>query len=101
MITGDMALRSYDPNSVAQKAVTFLCLNFQGTTPPPFNELPARQCNNGIRSQLNFPSCWDGVNTDSPDHKSHVAFLSDGVDKGTCKDPKYPKTLPRIFAEVG
>ena len=48
----------------------------------------------------NFPSCWDGVNTDSADHKSHVAFLSTGPDSGTCTDPKYPKTLPRIFMEM-
>lgn len=39
-------------------------------------------------------------NLDSPDHKSHVAFLSGGPDSGTCSDPKYPVTLPRIFIEV-
>ena len=67
----------------------------------------------------NFPSCWDGVvcanrpfnayrilkwlsfqNTDSPDHRSHVSFLSAGPDNGTCADPQFPKTLPRIFMEV-
>ena len=25
---------------------------------------------------VRFPSCWDGVNVDSPDHKSHVRYLS-------------------------
>ena len=35
-------------------------------------ELPKAQCKGGIRSNLLFPTCWDGVNLDSPDHKSHV-----------------------------
>lgn len=38
--------------------------------------------------------------TDSIDHKSHVAFLSTGPDNGTCTDPEFPVTLPRIFMEA-
>jgi Domain of unknown function (DUF1996) len=38
-------------------------------------------------------------NPDSPDHKSHVSFLSGGPDSGSCNDPKFPVTLPRIFME--
>jgi hypothetical protein len=26
-----------------------------------------------VRSRIAFPQCWDGVNLDSPDHKSHMA----------------------------
>jgi len=100
MISGDMMLRSYNSTDPAQQAVSFLCLDFQGTTPPPFSGLPNRKCPSGIRSQLNFPSCWDGKNVDSTDHKSHVAFLSEGPDKGTCSNPSFPKTLPRLFSEV-
>ena len=100
MISGDMFLRTYDANSFAQQAITFLCLDFSGES-KRYNELPPTKCPSGIRAQVNFPSCWDGKNVDSPDHKSHVAFLSEGPDKGTCKDPKFPKTLPRLFFEVG
>ncbi len=39
-------------------------------------------------------------NVDSDDHKSHVAFPSTGPDNGTCDDPNYPVTIPRIFMEV-
>ncbi|KAF9532660.1 hypothetical protein CPB83DRAFT_847146 [Crepidotus variabilis] len=99
MISGDPTLRTYDPNSKAQKAVTFLCLDFNGKS-TTYNEIPSVQCPSGVRAQINFPSCWDGKNTDSPDHKSHVAFLSGGPDSGTCSDPNYPITLPRIFMEV-
>ncbi|KAG6826748.1 hypothetical protein H0H93_016238, partial [Arthromyces matolae] len=95
----DPTLRTYDPTSYAQQAVTFLCLDFSGTS-VRYNSLPPVSCPSGVRAQINFPSCWDGKNTDSVDHKSHVAFLSGGPDSGTCKDPNFPVTLPRIFMEV-
>lgn len=99
MLSGDPTLRTYDPNNYAQQAITFLCLDFNGVS-SRHNELPVKSCPSGIRAQINFPSCWDGKNLDSPDHKSHVAFLSGGPDSGTCSDPKYPVTIPRIFIEV-
>ncbi|KAF8071559.1 hypothetical protein FPV67DRAFT_1667052 [Lyophyllum atratum] len=99
MLSGDPTLRTYDPNSHAQQAITFLCLDFNGVT-TRHNSLPTKACPSGIRAQVNFPSCWDGKNLDSPDHKSHVAFLSGGPDSGSCSDPNYPVTMPRIFIEV-
>ncbi|TFK33438.1 hypothetical protein BDQ12DRAFT_615251 [Crucibulum laeve] len=99
MVSGDPTLRTYDANSFAQQAVTFLCLDFNGVT-TKYNSIPNKSCPSGIRAQINFPSCWDGKNTDSTDHKSHVAFPSGGPDSGTCSDTKFPVTLPRIFLEV-
>ncbi|KAF9266429.1 hypothetical protein L218DRAFT_942153 [Marasmius fiardii PR-910] len=99
MISGDPLLRTYDPASFAQQAITFLCLDFNGVT-TKHNELPAKVCPSGVRAQVNFPMCWDGKNVDSPDHKSHVAFPSGGPDSGDCSDPKFPVRLPRIFMEM-
>ncbi|KAF5376102.1 hypothetical protein D9615_007741 [Tricholomella constricta] len=117
MVSGDPNLRTLDPISFAQQAITFLCLDFTGAS-RRFNELPTGICPSGIRAQINFPSCWDGKvrpkinanpviltpwlnqNSDSPDHKSHVAFLSTGPDNGTCNDSHFPLTIPRIFIEV-
>ncbi|KAJ3991522.1 hypothetical protein F5050DRAFT_1581285, partial [Lentinula boryana] len=100
MLSGDTTLRTLNASSFAQQAVTFLCLQFSGTS-NRYNELPIGvSCPAGIRSQINFPSCWDGKNIDSEDHKTHVAFLSTGPDNGTCDDPQFPVTLPRIFMEV-
>ncbi|CAK5271093.1 unnamed protein product [Mycena citricolor] len=100
LVPSDPTLRTLDPSSSAQQAVTFLCLDFNGKS-SRYNELPRGiSCPSGIRSQINFPSCWNGNDTDSPDHKSHVAFLSTGPDNGTCSDPGFPVTLPRIFMEV-
>ncbi|KAF9500093.1 hypothetical protein BDN71DRAFT_1265715 [Pleurotus eryngii] len=99
MISGSPLLRTYDSNSFAQQAVTYLCLDFNGQT-TRHSELPNKVCPSGVRAQINFPNCWDGKNTDSPDHKSHVAFQANGPDTGGCKDPKFPVALPRIFVEV-
>jgi hypothetical protein len=33
----------------------------------------------GLRLHVNFPSCWDGRNTDSADHKSHMAYPTGGA----------------------
>ncbi|KAJ6554576.1 hypothetical protein B0H19DRAFT_995026 [Mycena capillaripes] len=100
MLSGDPTLRTLDPSSFAQQAITFLCLDFSGKS-NRYNELPRGiSCPSGIRSQINFPSCWNGKDTDSKDHKSHVAFLSTGPDNGTCTDPAFPITIPRIFMEV-
>ncbi|KAJ7270936.1 hypothetical protein C8J57DRAFT_1320084 [Mycena rebaudengoi] len=100
MLSGDPTLRTLDPSSFAQQAITFICLDFNGKS-SRYNELPAGiSCPSGIRSQINMPSCWNGKDIDSADHKSHVAFLSTGPDSGTCNDPNFPITLPRIFLEV-
>ncbi|TFK98187.1 hypothetical protein BDV98DRAFT_512546 [Pterulicium gracile] len=103
MFSGDPNLRSYNASSYAQQAVSFLCLDFDnsqgGTT--KHAELPLnKKCPSGVRSQINFPSCWDGKNVDSPSHTTHTAFPSGGPDSGKCSDPKYPFTLPRIFMEI-
>nr|GAT52519.1 predicted protein [Mycena chlorophos] len=99
MLSGDPTLRTYNSSSFAQQAITFLCLNFDGTS-TKFNQFPQQSCPSGVRAQINFPSCWNGVDADSADHKSHVAFLSTGPDSGTCTDPAFPKTLPRVFMEM-
>ena len=54
---------------------------------------------------INFPQCWDGVNLDSPDHKSHMAGV---VGWGQSPDPQrqmrcpttHPVVLPRVSFTV-
>lgn len=99
MISGNPTKRTYDANDPAHRAIDFLCLDFQGQT-TKHHGLPTQHCPSGIRSQINFPSCWDGKNVDSPDHKSHVAYRSGGPDSGECTDPKFPVSIPRIFMEI-
>ncbi|KZP04108.1 hypothetical protein FIBSPDRAFT_915182 [Athelia psychrophila] len=72
MISGNPVSRSIQQGAgtgnqteLAELAVQYKCYGFPNTT-----------CEAGLLSTVYFPSCWDGVNLDSPDHTSHVAFLS-------------------------
>ena len=44
-----------------------------------------------IKLHVFFPSCWDGVHLDSPDHRSHVVF---GLDEDGGVDTTDPDTCP-------
>ncbi len=44
---------------------------------------------------ISFQECWDGVNLDSPDHKSHVAFRQGEADDAPCP-ATHPVRLPRL-----
>ncbi|TVY40649.1 hypothetical protein LOCC1_G003619 [Lachnellula occidentalis] len=76
MVAGDPSLRSFN-DTLEQNAVTFTCL---GTNEAETNGFPNYKCPYGLRAQVFFPSCWNGVDLDSPDHKSHMAYPS-GVDR--------------------
>lgn len=90
---------------LAAKALGFNCLNY-ATTPEgslyrhfmPDKDYLDANCLDGVRLELAFPSCWDGINLDSADHKSHVAY-PDLVIDGSCPDD-YPVRLPGLFYET-
>ena len=44
-----------------------------------------------LRLHVTFPSCWDGTNLDSPNHKSHVAYPT----RGRCPST-HPVGVPAI-----
>jgi hypothetical protein len=63
-------------------------------------ELPNKYCPGGIRATIIFPSCWNGKDLDSPDHKSHVAY-SNGGGLGTPNCPStHPVAIPQVMYEV-
>ncbi|TFK20569.1 hypothetical protein FA15DRAFT_599516 [Coprinopsis marcescibilis] len=118
MITGNPMIRNYDhvaPDSPAAYALTFRCWDgvlgsdrnyAPGVGPFETIHLPKKKCHGRIRANTFFPSCWDGVNLDSPDHHSHVAFLNGKVSpagifyhNGAC--PKtHPVRVPLVFLET-
>ncbi|KFY37374.1 hypothetical protein V494_04776 [Pseudogymnoascus sp. VKM F-4513 (FW-928)] len=94
MLAGDPMLRSFS-DTLEQKAISFACL---GTDTKETNSIPDINCPNGLRAQVFFPSCWDGKNLDSDDHKSHMAYPS-LVDNGNCPE-SHPKRFISLFYEV-
>jgi chitodextrinase len=50
-------------------------------------------CSTGIITlHVGFPSCWNGWQLDTPDHKSHVAYPSSGACPST-----HPVRVPRLI----
>lgn len=53
---------------------------------------PPTQCDSGIMVlSVRFPSCWDGVRLDSPDHRSHMAYPGGGGCPAS-----HPVAIPRV-----
>lgn len=96
----------FDQRALRQKALGFNCLHYN--TPPnedtlfrhflPDKDFLETKCYSGIRIELAFPSCWNGKDFDSTDHKSHVAYPN-FVQSGSCP-PEFPVRLPTLLYEV-
>lgn len=72
MLTGNPFKRSYDGSEAAQ-AIGWNCLGAD-VAETRIPTLPKYNCPNGLRGEIRFPSCWNGVDLDSADHSSHVAY---------------------------
>ncbi|KAM3519547.1 hypothetical protein NHJ13051_007425 [Beauveria bassiana] len=96
MITGDPFLRTYDQSSLAQQAISHVCLEGpnEGET-PHMSRLPCGR----MRAETFFPSCWDGQNLDSSNHKDHMAFPAVGAyNFGVCP-ASHPTAILSVFYE--
>lgn len=88
-----------------QRAVGFNCLNY-GRAPEgtlyrhflPDKDYLDANCANGVRFEMMFPSCWNGKDVDSDDHKAHMAY-PDLVIDGTCPDG-FETSVPNLLYEV-
>jgi hypothetical protein len=90
---------------LAQQALGFNCLNYNSQAEGALERhvLPNRSyidsaCADGLRLELMFPSCWDGVTLDASDHKSHVAY-PDPVMGGVCPE-RYGVRIPSLYYET-
>jgi len=102
MISGETTTRSYDNQTLTYlntrpvaDRVSYRCIN-EANDIPETHYIHETNCVNGFRAQINFQSCWDGVNLYLPD-SSHVAYLS-GIDYGVCP-PSHPVPIPGLFFE--
>lgn len=53
--------------------------------------IPSCAIGDQLNVSVTFPQCWDGVNLDSPDHKSHMAYAT-----GSGCPATHPVPLPEI-----
>jgi hypothetical protein len=96
MVAGDTLRRTQNNSDFAQRAVAIMCI-FDGGS-KEYNGFPPRQCNT-LRAEVYFPSCWDGKNLDSADHKTHVSYPAIGDYNGGVCPQSHPVALLSIFYE--
>lgn len=102
MLSGNNGARHYDNATMTHlngrpvaDRVSFACLDKE-----PMREqhnMFRTDCSNGMRAQIHFQSCWDGVNLWKED-QSHVEYMS-AIDNGRCPS-SHPHQFATIFLEV-
>lgn len=76
----------------------------QGLSDDAYGEFPPMTTGNREsymwQARMAFPSCWDGVNLDSPDHLSHMTYVYDGgPNAGKCPS-SHPVQVPELKYEA-
>jgi hypothetical protein len=106
MLVGDPGLGA-EQGSQQQRQLCHRCLGAeynQGGAPCTGTDtkaLPKGFCHGGIRTTITFPTCWDGKNIDSPDHRSHVSYPATGTFESVGNCPAtHPVRLPQLMYEV-
>lgn len=66
--------------------------------------VPPRRCGDkDLVARIKFPDCWDGVNLDSPNHRSHMAYSydadGDGTDAHVCP-ATHPTPVPKLIYRI-
>lgn len=91
--------------SLMQKSLGFNCLNYNKAPEGsryrhfmPDKDFLDANCADGIRAEIFFPSCWNGKDVTSDDHKSHMAYPN-LIDGGKCPEG-YETRLPSLFYET-
>ena len=97
MIAGDMHTLPGETQSTS--VVRWHCQSWESndSTNPMFSAtIPECVAPDRLRMDIFFPSCWNGVDLDSDDHKSHMAYpVNDGGPDGTRCPDSHPVPVVR------
>lgn len=100
MLIGDVSYRNRD-QARDFRQLTYTCMQNEGTRAPESLDFPDKPCPVGIMANHRFPTCWDGVNLDSPNHRDHVAYPESGTFESGGPCPKtHPVKIPQILLET-
>lgn len=83
----------------AQSSALYTCLNrvpFYGWK----KSIPACDVGETMQESMKFPSCWDGINLDSPDHKSHMAYNNSTYTSANKCPASHPIAIPEIMLNL-
>ncbi|KAN0112478.1 protein of unknown function (DUF1996) domain containing protein [Hyaloscypha variabilis] len=96
MTVGDPSIRT-NAAQAALKApeLQYTCLATSTTRSGYISNFPTSTCKVGIMVSVRFPTCWDGVNLDSPNHQDHVTNPV-----GSACPSSHPVSIPQVFYET-
>ncbi|KAF2256476.1 hypothetical protein BU26DRAFT_23058 [Trematosphaeria pertusa] len=96
MFVGNVNARTKD-EAAKFRQLTYTCMSNAGSREHETVAFPQKPCRYGIMTSVRFPTCWDGVNLDSPDHMAHMSYPETGTfeSAGPC-----PATHPVRTAQV-
>jgi hypothetical protein len=85
----------------SQPGLRYTCLETILTRGNETADFPAEPCPAGIMAIHHFPSCWDGINLDSPDHQAHMYNTDPGHFAEAAPCPaSHPIRVPQIAYET-
>lgn len=61
---------------------------------------PSNGVYNKLVATIDSPSCWDGKNLDSADHRSHMAYPADGWQSGVQCPSTHPFQIPALSLSI-
>ena len=102
MIAGNSTPAGPD-TSLGWPRTSWGCLGPNGENPQYFTSIPSNcPVDFIVEANINFPACWDGINLDSPDHKSHMAYgVPDTTSPTGVGCPKsHPVQLPSLTEKI-
>ena len=93
VIAGDSTGRT-GPFAGRQRVFLWRCA--PGQTLVPGTPTSAPTCNTPVlHLDITFPDCWDGAKSDSPNHKSHMAYSQPAAEGWACP-PSHPVPVPKL-----
>ncbi|KAH6651249.1 hypothetical protein F5144DRAFT_589512 [Chaetomium tenue] len=100
MLVGDASYKTRD-QARDFRQLTYTCMENQASRQPESIGFPKTPCKLGIMANHRFPTCWDGVNLDTPNHQDHVAYPETGTfESGGPCPASHPVRLPQILLET-
>ncbi|KAH8761213.1 hypothetical protein F5883DRAFT_425065 [Diaporthe sp. PMI_573] len=100
MFIGDVNARRRE-DVLKFRQLTYTCMENSGTRAPETLGMPTKPCPVGIMVNARFPTCWDGVNLDSPDHMAHMAYPESGTfESGGPCPASHPVRMAQVLFEV-
>jgi Domain of unknown function (DUF1996) len=101
MIAGNSKSGSSQRTNAWTNPVTYACrADLNQATTASYDYIPSCAKGQFIATQILFPQCWDGVNLDSPDHKSHMAYADNDYPAENNCPTSHPIAIPRVSFNI-